>query len=57
MMDKSKHNQTQIQSALKKAQKSTQSAGKYDRSYKEEKDLKKNRKDKPLNNMIKEGDR
>jgi len=57
MMDKTKHNQTQIQSALKKAQKSTQSAGKYDKSKEGEKDFKKNRKDKPLNNMVKEGDR
>jgi hypothetical protein len=56
-MDKTKHNQTQIQSALKKAQKSTQSAGKYDKSKEGEKDFKKNRKDKPLNNMVKEGDR
>lgn len=57
MMDKTKHNQSQIQSALRKAQKSTASSGKYDKSQREEKDLKKNRKDKPLNDMIKEGDR
>lgn len=56
-MDKTKHNQSQIQSALRKAQKSTASSGKYDKNQREEKDLKKNRKDKPLNDMIKEGDR
>lgn len=32
MMDKTKHNQSQIQSALRKAQKSTASSGKYDKS-------------------------
>lgn len=55
--DKKKHNQAQIQKALKKAQKSTNSAGVYDRQFKEEKVLKKMRKDKPLSNIGKEIDR
>jgi len=57
MRDKKKHNQTEIRSALKAAQKSTQSAGVYDKRFKEEKALRKIRKDKPLNDFGKEVDR
>jgi len=44
MKDKKKHNQEEIKGALKNAQQSTQSVGKYDKRYKEEKELQKIKK-------------